>query len=127
MERRIPMEDREEVARIFGTYDRNLKEIEKEVRELEGAKEQAVAGHPERRAAQRTLASEVTRMVHGEQALADAQRHLRASNHLRHPYYWAPFILMGNWNVRFGTHSDKDDSTVVKFKGISTWRKLLSM
>jgi phosphate starvation-inducible PhoH-like protein len=29
MERRIPMEDREEVARLFGTYDRNLKEIRK--------------------------------------------------------------------------------------------------
>jgi len=29
MERRIPMEDREEVARLFGTYDRNLKEVRK--------------------------------------------------------------------------------------------------
>ena len=29
-------------------------------------------------------------------ALADAQRHLRASNHLRHPYYWAPFVMVGS-------------------------------
>jgi phosphate starvation-inducible PhoH-like protein len=29
MERRIPVEDRSEVARLFGTYDRNLKEIKK--------------------------------------------------------------------------------------------------
>jgi tyrosyl-tRNA synthetase len=36
--------------------------------------QQAVIGRPEQREAQRTLAREVTRMVHGEQALADAER-----------------------------------------------------
>lgn len=36
--------------------------------------EAAMREHPERRDAQRTLAREVTRMVHGEQALADAER-----------------------------------------------------
>ena len=36
--------------------------------------EQGVAEHPERREAQRTLASEVTRMVHGDRALVDAQK-----------------------------------------------------
>ena len=35
---------------------------------------QALAAHPEQREAQRRLAREVTRMVHGEQALADAER-----------------------------------------------------
>ncbi len=43
-------------------------------REEIAALEQAVVEHPERRAAQRTLACEITRMVHGEQALADAQK-----------------------------------------------------
>jgi CHAT domain-containing protein/Tfp pilus assembly protein PilF len=28
-------------------------------------------------------------------ALAEAQRRLRATEHYRHPYYWAPFVLMG--------------------------------
>jgi tyrosyl-tRNA synthetase len=36
--------------------------------------EQLVLEHPEQRAAQRRLAREVTRLVHGEQALADAER-----------------------------------------------------
>jgi len=36
--------------------------------------QQAVFEHPEQRAAQRRLAREVTRLVHGEQALADAER-----------------------------------------------------
>ena len=36
--------------------------------------QQAVLEHPEQRAAQRRLAREVTRLVHGEQALADAER-----------------------------------------------------
>ena len=27
MERTIPVEGREEIARLFGTYDRNLKEL----------------------------------------------------------------------------------------------------
>ena len=29
MERSIPVADRDEIARLFGTYDRNLKEIRK--------------------------------------------------------------------------------------------------
>jgi CHAT domain-containing protein len=29
-------------------------------------------------------------------ALAEAQRQLRASSHLRHPYYWAPFVMVGS-------------------------------
>jgi len=28
-------------------------------------------------------------------ALAEAQRRLRATEHYRHPYYWAPFVLVG--------------------------------
>ena len=36
--------------------------------------QQAVLEHPEQRAAQRRLAREVTRLTHGEQALADAER-----------------------------------------------------
>ena len=29
-------------------------------------------------------------------ALADAQRQLRASNETKHPYYWAPFVMVGS-------------------------------
>jgi CHAT domain-containing protein len=35
-------------------------------------------------------------------ALADAQRALRASEHFRHPYYWAPFVLVGPLHDRNG-------------------------
>lgn len=38
------------------------------------AQEAAMQEHPERRDAQRTLAREVTRLVHGDQALADAEK-----------------------------------------------------
>jgi CHAT domain-containing protein len=31
------------------------------------------------------------------QALQSAQRHLLADSHYGHPYYWAPFVLIGNW------------------------------
>jgi CHAT domain-containing protein len=30
-------------------------------------------------------------------ALAEAQREFIASPALAHPFFWAPFILMGNW------------------------------
>jgi CHAT domain-containing protein len=31
------------------------------------------------------------------QALQQAQQTLLASEAYRHPYYWAPFVLLGSW------------------------------
>jgi CHAT domain-containing protein len=31
------------------------------------------------------------------EALRQAQMALQAQGRYRHPFYWAPFILMGNW------------------------------
>jgi len=36
---------------------------------------------------------------HGKsEAFNDAQRALMSSTQFSHPYYWAPFILTGDWN-----------------------------
>ncbi|MGH8535819.1 MAG: CHAT domain-containing protein [Gammaproteobacteria bacterium] len=31
------------------------------------------------------------------QALQRAQQHLLADDEYEHPFYWAPFVLIGNW------------------------------
>jgi hypothetical protein len=44
-----------------------------------------------------------------------------------HPYYWAPFVLVGNWKVTHQPDLNKEDPKNIRFKGLSTWRRLLSM
>jgi tetratricopeptide (TPR) repeat protein len=44
-----------------------------------------------------------------------------------HPYYWAPFVLVGNWTQRFNPATNNPTAEEMRFKGISSWRKLLSM
>ncbi|MBM3299890.1 MAG: CHAT domain-containing protein, partial [Deltaproteobacteria bacterium] len=44
-----------------------------------------------------------------------------------HPYYWAPFILIGNWQARPHPSTDKEDPEMVRFKGPASWRKWLNM
>ncbi len=60
------------------------------------------------------------------EALRQAKLTLLGSQSTSHPYYWAPFILMGNWTVKFRP-SDQQDPIQVKARGTSTWRKLLNM
>ncbi|MBI4961738.1 MAG: tetratricopeptide repeat protein [Desulfomonile tiedjei] len=60
-------------------------------------------------------------------ALRQAKLTLLNSPGTSHPYYWAPFVLMGNWKVSFRPSSNAEDPKNMRFKGVSTWRKLLSM
>jgi CHAT domain-containing protein len=60
-------------------------------------------------------------------ALRQAKLALLNSPGTSHPYYWAPFVLMGNWKVSFRPTTIAEDPKNIRFKGVSTWRKLLSM
>ena len=59
------------------------------------------------------------------EALREAQLSLLKNPGTGHPYYWAPFVLMGNWRVRLHPSLNRPDPEQVRFKGVSTWRKLL--
>jgi tetratricopeptide (TPR) repeat protein len=61
------------------------------------------------------------------EALRDAKLTLLNNAGTAHPYYWAPFVLMGNWMVKFPPSLNKPDPADMRFKGVSSWRKLLSM
>jgi tetratricopeptide (TPR) repeat protein len=61
------------------------------------------------------------------EALRQAQLSLLANNATSHPYYWAPFILMGDWPVSLQPGFHKADPKDMPFQGISTWRKLLNL
>jgi len=60
-------------------------------------------------------------------ALRQAKLTLLSNPGTSHPYYWAPFILMGNWKAAFRPSSNAEDPKNIRFKGVSTWRRLLSM
>jgi CHAT domain-containing protein/Tfp pilus assembly protein PilF len=60
------------------------------------------------------------------EALRDAKLSLLGNQSTSHPYYWAPFVLMGNWQMRFQS-LNKPNPSDMRFKGVSSWRKLLSM
>ncbi|HMK33533.1 MAG TPA: CHAT domain-containing protein, partial [Desulfomonilaceae bacterium] len=61
------------------------------------------------------------------EALREAKLSLLGNPGTAHPYYWAPFVLMGNWTMKFHPSLNKPDPADMRFKGVSTWRKLLSM
>ncbi len=61
------------------------------------------------------------------EALRQAKLTLLKNSPTSHPYYWAPFILVGDWRISFQSPSRPIDSPEMGFKGISTWRKLLRM
>jgi CHAT domain-containing protein len=60
-------------------------------------------------------------------ALQKAKLSLLKTPGTSHPYYWAPFLLMGNWNVKYHPSFNKVNPDAVRFKGLSNWRKWLSM
>lgn len=60
-------------------------------------------------------------------ALRQAKLALLGNPGTSHPYYWAPFILMGNWKAISRPASNAEEPKNIRFKGVSTWRKLLNM
>jgi len=61
------------------------------------------------------------------EALRQAKLSLIADKSTSHPYYWGPFVLMGKWHVSLPPGFNKPDPEKVRFKGLSAWRRLLSM
>lgn len=61
------------------------------------------------------------------EALRQAKLVLLGNQGTSHPYYWAPFVLMGNWTVKFHPAFEKPEPTHLRVRGTSTWRKLLNM
>jgi hypothetical protein len=61
------------------------------------------------------------------EALREAKLNLLKNAGTSHPYYWAPFVLVGNWKVTHQPDLNKEDPKNIRFKGLSTWRRLLSM
>lgn len=61
------------------------------------------------------------------EALQKAKLELLNNSTTSHPYYWAPFVLVGNWSQRFNPATNNPTPEDMRFKGISSWRKLLSM
>jgi len=61
------------------------------------------------------------------EALREAKLSLLRNSGTSHPYYWAPFVLVGNWRLSCPPDLNKEDPKNIRFKGLSTWRKLLSM
>jgi len=61
------------------------------------------------------------------EALREAKLALLKNPGTSHPYYWGSFLLMGDWHVRFHPSMNRANPETVKFKGVSTWKKLLKM
>ncbi len=61
------------------------------------------------------------------EALRQAKLAIMNNAETSHPYYWAPFVLTGNWKVTVKPDFNEVDPEQIRFKGLSTWRKLLSM
>ncbi len=65
----------------------------------------------------------------GSKAKALRQAKIRAlENKLTsHPYFWGGFVLYGDWRISFEQDFNKIDPDKMKFKGISTWQRMLSL
>ncbi len=61
------------------------------------------------------------------EALRQAKLSLLNNPSTSHPFYWGPFILMGNWKLRYDPASNKVDSGEMRIKAPSAWKKLLHM
>jgi tetratricopeptide (TPR) repeat protein len=59
------------------------------------------------------------------EALRFAKLSLLKSEGMSHPYYWAPVTLFGDWKVAYPPGFNKTDDELMRYKGVSRWRKLL--
>jgi tetratricopeptide (TPR) repeat protein len=60
------------------------------------------------------------------QALREAKITVLNGRGTSHPYYWAPFILAGQWQMVRQPGFNTVDHQKMRFKGLSTWRKIFS-
>ncbi|MDQ1239363.1 MAG: hypothetical protein QG577_1549, partial [Thermodesulfobacteriota bacterium] len=60
------------------------------------------------------------------EALRLAKLSLLNQSGLSHPYYWGPFILVGDWHVRLNPAANRQPDEATRFKGVSSWRRLLT-
>jgi CHAT domain-containing protein len=60
-------------------------------------------------------------------ALRKAKLALMRNPGTAHPYYWGTFVLFGDWKVTTNPELKEVDADKIRFKGLSTWRRLLSM
>ncbi len=60
------------------------------------------------------------------EALRRAKLSLLKNSGTSHPYYWGPFIIVGDWRVRLNPAKNRLPSETAKFRGISNWRRLLT-
>jgi CHAT domain-containing protein/Tfp pilus assembly protein PilF len=61
------------------------------------------------------------------EALRQAKLSMLSNPETSHPYYWAPFVLVGNWQNTFNPAVNRLTPERIKFKGISAWRRWLNM
>ncbi len=61
------------------------------------------------------------------EALRSAKLELLKDPGTCHPFYWGPFVLMGNWHVRTPPSANKLNPENIRIKGLSTWKKYLNM
>lgn len=60
-------------------------------------------------------------------ALREAKIRALGNKLTSHPYFWGGFILYGDWRISFERDFNKVDPDKMKFKGISTWQRMLSL
>ena len=61
------------------------------------------------------------------EALREAKLTLLKNSGTSHPYYWGPFVLVGDWHVKLHPSLNTVNVQNAGFKGRSAWRRLLNM
>jgi len=61
------------------------------------------------------------------EALRQAKLTLLKNSSTSHPYYWGPFVLVGDWHVKFNPSVNTMNVQNNGFKSRSAWRRLLNM
>ena len=60
-------------------------------------------------------------------ALRQAKLALLKNRETSHPYFWGPYLLMGEWKVRFPPNFKEVELRDMRFKGLSAWRRLFGI
>jgi CHAT domain-containing protein/Tfp pilus assembly protein PilF len=94
----------------------------------QGRDDRPMDGSPNYYSAVELLAEMYSKIKNGSkaEALRQAKLMLLKDQRTSHPYFWAPFILIGDWRVPPEAEIHEVDHKKMRFKGLSTWRKLFS-